>query len=117
LEKQKLFQIDFATNQEHSRIIDTLPEYTYGERIVFLSDTTILVTGGRAYGAAIPNTFEIDVTSYECATKQAMLSPREGHGMIKFYNVVYVFGGRVEVLSEGIKSAEMYNISSDTWTN
>ena len=44
-----------------------------------------------------------------------MLSEREGHGLIKFEDKVYAFGGRKDIINGEIDSAEMYDIVQNTW--
>ena len=53
----------------------------------------------------------------ECFPKASMKETREAFGLVKFEQSLYVFGGYTdENYTRGLRSAETYEIASDTWT-
>ena len=89
--------------------------YCSGTSFVFLDKFMVFGSGGTDGDfITLDECFIFNIRTKEYTQKASMLTYREEHGLIQFYDCLYAFGGFDD--GETIRKAEMYDISSDTWT-
>lgn len=76
----------------------------------FLSNGHLLVCGGNPSGVSIADAYDIDLETGAVAKLDDMKTPRHGHGILAYFNVVYVFGG-YDTASLGVCEKYVFRIS------
>ena len=93
---------------------EILPEYDVGERYVYMSDTSVFISGGMHTNKWIMNIcFELNLESSEFSKKASMNQWKGAHGIIKFNSEIYVFGGYGG--GQRLSTAERYSIDWNIW--
>ena len=73
----------------------------------------LLVCGGTWQKAAIPDCYELNLSTQSSTRLPDMTQPRCFHGLIFYYNSVYTFGG---LSGKPLKSCEKLTLSPPVWT-
>jgi len=93
-------------------VLNTTIRVDHRSSALVLPNTHIFICGGSGGSEWLQDAYEIDALSGVAGQLRSMLGKRGRHGLVLYYNWVYVFGGWN---GAAMRNSERYSLLKETW--
>lgn len=93
-------------------VLNTTIRVDHRSSALVLPNTHIFICGGLGGNEWLQDAYEIDALSGVASQLKCMLGRRGRHGLVQYYNWIYVFGGWN---GAPMRSCERYSLLRETW--
>ena len=81
----------------------------------FLRNGHVFACGGNPGGVSVMDTYDVDIETGVVGKLADMKTARHGHGVLAYYNVVFVFGGYNTTTIAALSTCEKYVFRISDW--